>query len=182
MATIASSTPPASTRPRTEIPRRFHRRPWHKIAVMPSGTLTRIAIRSLDLLSKAVLPAPSAPASAQTGRRGEEEAYFHLRQLGYVMVARNWRSARRRGELDLVGWDGDVLCFIEVKTRTTHAVAPAEAAVDGEKQDELRGMARDYLRRLKQLPATRFDVLSIYFEKDRPPADITLFKNAFAIA
>jgi putative endonuclease len=133
-------------------------------------------------LSKAVLPAPSTAAHSQTGKRGEEEAYFHLRQLGYVMVARNWRSPRRRGEIDLVAWQDDVLCFIEVKTRTTHAVAPAEAAVDGEKQDELRGMARDYLRRLKQLPATRFDVVSIYFEKDRPSADITLFKNAFAMS
>jgi putative endonuclease len=147
-----------------------------------SGGLTRIAIHALDLLSQAVLPPSSAPAHSRTGKRGEEVAYFHLRQLGYVMVACNWRSARRRGELDLIGWDGDVLCFIEVKTRTTRAVAPAEAAVDREKQNELRGMARDYLRRLKQLPATRFDVVSVYFEKDRPSADITLFKNAFAMS
>jgi len=147
-----------------------------------SGELTRSAIRALDVLAARILSRPEAPGSAQTGRRGEEEAYFHLRQHGYVIVARNWRSPRRRGELDLIGWDQDVLCFIEVKTRTTHDIKPAEAAVDREKQDELRGMARDYLRRLKQLPATRFDIVSIYFEKDRPPADITLFKNAFAIA
>jgi len=36
---------------------------------------------------------------------GEEEAYFYLRKLGYVMVARNYRSARRQGEIDLIGWE-----------------------------------------------------------------------------
>jgi len=40
------------------------------------------------------------------------------------------RSAYHRGELDLVGWDRDVLRVIEVKTRTTRDVKPAEAAVD----------------------------------------------------
>ena len=62
------------------------------------------------------------PGHLFTGRRGEEEAYFHLRQLGYVMVARNYRSARSRSELDLVAWDDATLCFIEVKTRTTRAI------------------------------------------------------------
>lgn len=147
-----------------------------------SGSLTRGVVRGLDVLARAVLPAPVSPASAQTGHRGEEEAYFYLRKLGYTIVARNWRSPRRRGEFDLVGWEKDVLCFVEVKTRTTRDVKPAEAAVDREKQEELRGMAREYLRRLQPLPTARFDVLSIYLEKGRPSADITLFKNAFALS
>ena len=117
----------------------------------------------------------------QTGERGEEAAYFHLRRQGYIIVARRYRSARRRGEIDLIGWDGDVLCFIEVKTRTTHAVAPPEVAVNEEKQRELGGMARDYLRRLKTAPPVRFDIVSVYFEKGGPE-DITLFKNAFTMA
>jgi putative endonuclease len=53
------------------------------------------------------------------------------------MVARNYRSPRRRREIDLVGWDGDVLCFIEVKTRTRRDVKPVEAAVNHDKQREL---------------------------------------------
>ncbi len=42
-------------------------------------------------------------------------------------VARNFRLPNRGGEIDLIGWDRDVLCFIEVKTRTTRNVKPAEA-------------------------------------------------------
>ena len=53
------------------------------------------------------------------------------------MVARNFRSPNRRGEIDLIGWHNDILCFVEVKTRTTHAVKPAEAAVDREKRRQL---------------------------------------------
>ena len=119
------------------------------------------------------------PAHLLTGRRGEDDAYFYLRRLGYIMVARNWRSPRHRGELDLVGWDGDVLCFIEVKTRTTRAVAPAEAAVDEKKRRDLAAVARDYRRRVAGNPALRFDVVSVYYDTEVTSPDITLFKNAF---
>ncbi|MBZ5569523.1 MAG: YraN family protein [Acidobacteriia bacterium] len=119
------------------------------------------------------------PQHLLTGRRGEDDAYFYLRRLGYVMVARNWRSPRHRGELDLVGWDGDVLCFIEVKTRTTRDVKPAEAAVDEEKRRDLGAVARDYRRRVAGNPALRFDVVSVYYATKVTSPDITLFKNAF---
>ena len=117
----------------------------------------------------------------KTGRRGEEEAYSRLRKLGYGMVARNYRSPRRRGEIDLIGWDGDVLCFVEVKTRTTRDVKPAEAAVDHDKQYELRAVAREYLRRLPSDLNWRFDVASVYFENAAGGADFELFKNAFPV-
>ena len=145
-----------------------------------SGTLTRLALRALDSVSALLPRKTSGPEHLRTGRRGEEEAYFHLRRLGYVMVARNYRSSRSRGELDLVGWDGDVLCFIEVKTRTTRVVQPAEAAVDSEKQLDLSRVAREFLRKISGNPPFRFDIVSIYFEVGRP-AEIQLFKNAFAM-
>src|SRR5437660_4924816 len=97
---------------------------------MLSGRLTHATIRALDWLSGKTLPGSTGPAHQRIGRHGEEDAYFHLRKLGYVMVARNFRSPRRRGEIDLIGWDKGVLCFVEVKTRTTRDVKPAEAAVD----------------------------------------------------
>jgi putative endonuclease len=143
--------------------------------------LTQFTVRSLDRLAARVLPADDRPEHQRTGRRGEEEAYFWLRKQGYVVVARNYRSPRRRGEIDLVGWDGDVLCFIEVKTRTSHDVKPAEAAVDHEKRKELRGVAREYLRRMRSDPVHRFDVVSIYLEKASGTGPIELFKNAFPV-
>jgi Holliday junction resolvase-like predicted endonuclease len=56
------------------------------------------------------------------------------------MVARNFRSSRR-GEIDLIGWDKNVFGFIGVKTRTTHDVKPAEAAVDRDKERGLSAVA-----------------------------------------
>lgn len=141
------------------------------------GRFTQFAIRSLDQLALLLRLSPGAklPAHLQTGRRGEEEAYFHLRELGYQMVARNYRSPRRRGDLDLIGWEKETLCFIEVKTRTTREVKPAEAAVDGDKREQLKAMAREYLRSFDKVPAFRFDLVTIYFLGQKP--EITLFKN-----
>jgi putative endonuclease len=146
------------------------------------GRVTRAALRALDGLA-AVFPhrAAASPAHLATGRGGEEEAYFHLRRLGYVMVARNYRSPKYRSELDLIGWDGDTLCFIEVKTRTSEKVMPAEAAVDAEKQQDLSRVAREYLRRLRSAPPYRFDILSVYVPAGAAPR-FTLFKNAFPMS
>lgn len=146
------------------------------------GRLTRLAVRALDRAAKLTLRPPAGAPHLATGRRGEEEAYFHLRRLGYVMVARNYRSPRHHGEVDLIGWDGDVLCFVEVKTRTTRAVMPAEAAVDAGKQRDLQYVAREYLRRVAGSPAVRFDVVSVYLEETAGAPEITLFKNAFPVS
>jgi putative endonuclease len=75
------------------------------------GRLTQAAVRALDWLSDRTLPPEQMPAHQRTGRRGEEDAYFYLRRRGYVIIARNYRSPHYHGELDLAGWDGDVLCF-----------------------------------------------------------------------
>lgn len=98
------------------------------------------------------------------------------------MVARNYRSPRRRGEIDLIGWERDVLCFIEVKTRTTRDFKPAEAAVNHDKQHELRGVCREYLRHLRVAPTWRFDVVSVYYDQQSGKPDMELFKNAFSVS
>jgi putative endonuclease len=149
---------------------------------LSSGRLTHATVRALDWLACHVLPAEKTPTHQRIGRRGEEAAYFYLRKLGYVIVARNFRSSRRHGEIDLIGWDQDVLCFIEVKTRTSHAVKPAEAAVDRDKRRELIAMAREYMRPLPPSCQWRVDVLSIYFESTSSQPQFELFRNVFAVA
>ncbi len=106
------------------------------------------------------------PAHLQTGLRGEQAALFHLRRLGYTVVAQRWTSPKMRGDVDLIGWHDDYLCFIEVKTRTARDLAPAESAVDADKQRVLHGLARAYLKAFpketrRRIPV-RFDVVSIY--------------------
>ena len=100
-----------------------------------------------------------------------------------MIVARNYRTARHHGEIDLIGWDKDVLCFIEVKTRTTRDVKPAEAAVDRKKRHDLKIVIRDYLRSLPlrqfpELPQWRFDLLTVYYDNDPALATFELFQNA----
>ena len=106
------------------------------------------------------------PAHLLTGERGEDAAYYHLRGLGYTIVARRWTAERLRGDLDLVAWDGPQLVIFEVKTRTARDLAPADTSVDQHKRQTLRKMASAYLR---QFPSTlrssipvRFDILSVY--------------------
>jgi len=145
-----------------------------------SGAITRLTLRALDSIARLLPGRDSTPQHLHTGRRGEEAAYFYLREQGYVIIARNYRSPRSRSELDLVGWDGTTLCFIEVKTRTTRAVMPAEAAVDAEKQRDLSRVAREFLRKIEGDPPFRFDIVSVYFEAGLAP-DIELFRNAFTV-
>ena len=135
---------------------------------MFSGRITQLVLRLLDRLTPAPGPSPSGTSGRRVGERGEEDAYFYLRRLGYIMIARNYRSPRHHGEIDLIGWDHDVLCFVEVKTRTTHDVMPAEAAVDREKRRALRKVVGDYLQSLPRRkspdpPPWRFDVLTVYY-------------------
>jgi putative endonuclease len=147
------------------------------MAIRMKGKLTQLVMRAASAMAPG-----RKPAHLATGEQGEDAAYFHLREQGYVMVARNFRSPRHRGEIDLIGWDGDVLCFIEVKTRGRKGIVPAEMAVDGPKRSLLRATARDYLHRVKPLPTARFDVVSLYFHSENASPEITLFKNAFPMS
>ena len=69
------------------------------------------------------------PVAGEVGQQGETLVYWYLRQAGYTVVARNWQKRHGRSELDLVGWEGPILVFVEVKTRTTTAAGPPETAV-----------------------------------------------------
>jgi putative endonuclease len=147
-----------------------------------SGRLTHSVVKALDRAALLLGRVPKRAAHLRTGTSGEELAYFHLRTIGYTIVARNFRSPRRKGEIDLIGWNDGVLCFIEVKTRSTPQLAPAEVAVDQEKRRELRYVAREYLRRVHSKdgePAYRFDVVSVYLHASPPRFELT--KAAFGI-
>jgi putative endonuclease len=140
-----------------------------------------LTMRGLDELPLQRALGRGLPEHLATGERGERDALFYLRKVGYTVVARRWKSAKLWGDIDLIGWDGEWLCFVEVKTRSGRDVAAAESAVDGEKQDMLRKMARAYLRgfpeKLRGEVPVRFDVLSVYLLPTG--VEFELYRGAF---
>jgi len=142
--------------------------------------LTRFVVRKLQAAQRRFRT--PEPEHLRTGRSGETEAYLYLRGLGYRIVATNLRAAGNRGEIDLVGWDHGVLCFVEVKTRTSADFAPPSTAVDLEKKRHILAVARRYLRRLagNRQPPCRFDIVSIVLGDGERSTEVTLQKGAFS--
>jgi putative endonuclease len=145
---------------------------------MFAGRGTRAVVRLLDFLGGQFSAGETSPEHLRIGVRGEDEAYFQLRRMGYVIVARNFRSSRWHGEIDLIGWEGNILCFIEVKTRTTHEVKTAGAAVDRHKRREVAEAARECLKRLPVSCQWRLDIVSVYYVGRTSRPQIELFRNA----
>ena len=120
-------------------------------------------------------------AHLETGKRGESLAYWYLRQAGYTIVARNHASRFGAGELDLVAWDGPVLVFIEVKTRSSLDAGHPEAAVSSKKQTRVAKTAREYMRRLtekRKAVQFRFDTVSVLWDSEAG-YHVRLTKDAF---
>jgi putative endonuclease len=153
--------------------------------------LARLIFAMVDFAARKGLATSDSGASAKehahrTGIRGETYAYWYLRRHGYTMVARNYRAPDVKGEIDMVGYDGPVLAFVEVKTRTAPnpeklgADRPApEDAVNWEKRRNLARVARQFIRsrRLESAPH-RFDILAIEARSGARP-EIRLHKGAF---
>jgi putative endonuclease len=141
-------------------------------------------LRRMDALAARFGRAPRTAAHLATGLRGEREALFELRKMGYTVVARRWKSTKLRGDVDLIGWEGNCLCFIEVKTRTERGVVSAMFAVDADKQQMLHKMARAYLRNFPEKQSleisVRFDVVSVYLQPSG--TEFEVLKGAFGWA
>lgn len=122
------------------------------------------ALSGLDRLAKRRKVAARLPQHLVVGMDGEDAAFFYLRRKGHTVVARRWSSGEVPGDVDLIAWDGSMLCFVEVKTRTARDLNPAEAAVDRHKRKNLRRLAHRYVRQLpdRAVPPVRFDVISVY--------------------
>lgn len=104
------------------------------------------------------------------GRHGEELAARHLETAGLRILARNWRC--REGELDIIARDGDLLVFVEVKTRSSLAFGTPAEAVDRAKSARIRHLALRWIMAQRDEPgsqfwaAVRFDVVSVVRGRD----------------
>lgn len=113
------------------------------------------------------------------GRLGEELASRRLRKLGYEILETNYRCPL--GEIDLVARDGDVLVFVEIKTRRNRPLGEAKEAVHKRKQGQLSRVALAYLKS-KNLWGTkaRFDVVAVGVDDGKE--EVELIRDAFELA
>ena len=111
------------------------------------------------------------------GRRGEDIAQRFLQRAGIVIVDRNYRTSSGSGEVDLIGWEGDQLVFVEVKSRKTDEYGAPDRAIGPQKQARLIRAAREYARHA-EVPwqKVRFDVVTILF--GIPPV-VSHFRDVF---
>jgi len=107
------------------------------------------------------------------GAAGEANACAFLRESGYEIVARNWRT--RRGEIDIIAREGDVVVFVEVKARTSDEFGGPEAAVDKRKQRRLIAAARAFGASTACDLPMRFDVVVVR------PEGTTVIRDAFQV-
>ena len=115
--------------------------------------------------------------SRAEGMQDEALVARYLRERGYRLAAHGYCS--RYGEIDLIAWDGDVLCFVEVKTRTNLDIALPREYVTPQKQNKLRKTARMYLAEKRLDCPARFDVAEVYAEHGFDEARIEYLENAF---
>ena len=116
--------------------------------------------------------------SSRLGARGEDIAANYLKDLGYSIIARNYRT--RYGEIDIIARLGETLVFTEVKTRRTTAFGPPSAAVGSRKQAQISRVAMEYIARVKHRRSARFDVIAILLP-DNGAAEVELITNAFEL-
>ena len=119
------------------------------------------------------------------GQLGESYAAAYLDQLGYRLVAanftlpvgRNLRGAIINAEIDLIAYDGDTLCFVEVKTRSSDWFAPPEVNVDLRKRRQVTRAARVYRQMLGiEKEPHRYDVVTVIVNNNSTP-QIELLRN-----
>lgn len=110
------------------------------------------------------------------GRQGEDIAAVYLQQLGYEILARNYRC--RHGELDIICKKKHLLIFVEVKTRRSDLFGSPEEAITKSKIAHIKKTALYYMAENKTgCKELRFDVVTIMMKARQP--DINHIEAAF---
>lgn len=107
----------------------------------------------------------------RTGFFGERKAAKYLKSDGYKIIERNYRCPF--GEVDIIASKGDVLAFVEVKTRTSDYFGEPNEAVDSRRQSRYKNCVRFYFANREMDCVVRFDVIEVTKE------GINHIENAF---
>src|SRR5690606_1602863 len=113
----------------------------------------------------------------QKGKQGEDAAARLLQQHGYRIRHQNWRN--KNLEVDIIADDGDILVFVEVKTRASHAYGMPYEFVDYAKQAKRTRAANQYIAATKHGGEIRFDIVSILYSEKNSTYNMRLIRDAF---
>jgi putative endonuclease len=119
-------------------------------------------------------------ARKNLGDSGERIAAMLLEQHGYKIIARNWRSPTRIGEMDLIAQDADGLAFVEVRTRRGDAMGTPEESLTSRKRKRLIEIAQEFLQAHEQYAdsAWRIDLVAIELDRAGKIARMEIIKSA----
>lgn len=118
----------------------------------------------------------SLKSNTEIGRQGEEIAVEFLRKRGFEILETNWRYHHL--EVDIIAKDGDMLVFVEVKTRATSYFGYPEEAVSPQKIRRLLNASEAYILEKDYNGDSRFDLISIILPSGKPP-ELEYFEDAF---
>ena len=110
------------------------------------------------------------------GKWGEDLAAGYLQRKGYVILERDWKSGHR--DLDIIALDGDVVVFVEVKTRRNQMFTDPVDAVGYQKIRNLQQAANHYVKYRRIDLDIRFDIITVVGTPDMEP-DISHIEDAF---
>ncbi len=117
--------------------------------------------------------------SQKSGAKGERRAALYLRLHGYRIIERNWLFHRK--EIDIIARKGEILAFIEVKSRTNmNGVAP-QFSVTSEKRRNIIFASKAYIAKHNiQRTVFRYDIIEVDLTKHLPFSGINHYENAFS--
>jgi len=115
-------------------------------------------------------------SNLETGKHGEQLAEEYLVSLGYKILDRNWRYSR--SEIDLIAMDGNILVFIEVKTRSYDFFGTPETFVSDQKELLMHEAASVYMEKINHDWEIRFDIIAILLNKNGTHS-LEHFEDAF---
>ncbi len=111
-----------------------------------------------------------------TGEKGEQIARTYLGNAGWQLLEQNWRSGR--AEIDIIAMEGEVLVFVEVKTRRSLRHGPPEESVSGRKMELMARAAAVFMEQINHSWEIRFDVISVLLRPDGT-AEVEHLRDAF---
>lgn len=114
--------------------------------------------------------------SVFSGKDGEKYAAKLLKKNGYKILDTNYRS--RFGEIDIIAYNDEYICFVEVKTRGENSIADPAYFITKSKQQKIIKTAKLFLAENLTELQPRFDAVLVYTKNDKV-SHAKYLENAF---